>query len=195
MISITKKAQEYFFELLKSQAPNTRIRVFVSNPGTPGVECGILYCPEDMVTGADDFFKYDNFEVAIDKSSQPYLIDAIIDFKEDENNQGSLTFKAPKLKRQDIPESASLFEKLDSFFRTTINPSLASHGGFAQLISASEDGIIEVKFGGGCRGCSMVNVTLKEGIEANLRSAFPGMIKEVIDITDHQISEETYSKE
>ena len=39
----------------------------------------------------------------------------------------------------------------------------------------------------------MVNVTLKEGIEANLKQAFPGMIKEVIDITDHEVTSETYT--
>ncbi len=195
MITITDKAQEYFVQLLATQAPNTRIRVFVSNPGTPGVECGILYCPEDMVTGADDFFQYHNFELVIDKSSQPYLVDAVIDFKYDDQNKGSLTFKAPLLKRQDVADDASLYDKLEAFFRTTINPSLAAHGGFAKLISATEDGIVKVAFGGGCRGCSMVNITLKDGIESNLKSAFPGMIKEVIDTTEHEITDQTYKPE
>ena len=77
--------------------------------------------------------------------------------------------------------------------KNTINPSLASHGGFAKLEDATDDGIIKVSFTGGCRGCSMVNVTLKEGIEANLKQAFPGMIKEVIDITDHEVTSETYT--
>lgn len=192
MITITQKAQSYLAQLLKTQAPNTRIRVFVSNPGTPGVECGILYCPEDMITKHDDIFPYTSIEVVIDKSSQPYLVDAVIDFKYDQNNKGSLLFKAPSLKRQDVDENATLFEKLESFFRTTINPSLASHGGYAHLISATEDGIVEVKFEGGCRGCSMVNLTLQGGIAENLKTAFPGMIKEVRDVTDHVVTEETY---
>ena len=40
----------------------------------------------------------------------------------------------------------------------------------------------------------MVNITLSEGIEANLKQAFPGMIKEVIDVTDHKVTDSTYAK-
>ena len=191
MITITPKAEEYFVQLLKTQAPETKIRVFVANPGTPGVECGILSCPKNSVTYADDIFKYNGFEVVIDAASQPYLEAAVIDFKTEP--KGRLTFKAPNLKKADVDEKAPLKEKLEVFFRNTINPSLASHGGFAKLEDATDDGIIKVSFTGGCRGCSMVNVTLKEGIEANLKQAFPGMIKEVIDITDHEVTSETYT--
>lgn len=194
MISITPKAEEYFTQLLKTQAPKTRIRIFVSNPGTPGVECGILYCPEDMVTGADDIFQYNGFETVIDTTSQPYLKEAVIDFVYDDNNKGNLTFKAPLLKRTDVPESAPLFEKLAHFFQTTVNPSLAGHGGFAKLESVSDDGVVKVSFSGGCKGCSLVNITLKDGIEANLKQAFPGQIKEVIDTTEHEVTEDTYKK-
>lgn len=49
-----------------------------------------------------------------------------------------------------------------------------------------------MKFEGGCRGCSMVNLTLQGGITENLKTAFPGMIKEVRDVTDHVVTEETY---
>lgn len=195
MIKIMPKAEEYFVQLLETQAPETKIRVFVSNPGTPGVECGILYCPKDMITAADDLFKYNGFEVAIDKTSQLYLKESVIDFKYNKKNEGSLTFKAPFLKKQDVPSEATLFEKLDNFFRTTINPSLAGHGGFAQLENVSEDGTVYVKFSGGCKGCSMVNITLKDGIKNNLKQAFPGMIKDVIDITEHTITDETYKNE
>lgn len=192
MITITPKAEEYFCQLLATQAPNTRIRIFVSNPGTPGVECGILYCPQDMVTGADDIFQHNGFETVINSTSQPYLKDAVIDFIFDEDNKGSLTFKAPLLKRSDVPADAPLFDKLANFFQTTVNPSLAGHGGFAKLEEVTEDGVVKVSFSGGCKGCSLVNITLKDGIEANLKQAFPGMIKEVIDTTNHEVTKETY---
>lgn len=195
MIKISTSAEEYFVQLLKTQKPNTSIRVFVSNPGTPGVECGILYCPQDMITGADDIFKYNGFDVAIDRTSQPYLENAVIDFVYDKDGKGTLTFKAPCLKKQNVSENASLYEKLENFFRTTINPSLAGHRGYAKLESATEDGIVKVSFSGGCKGCNMVNITLKDGIESNLKQAFPGMIKEVIDITNHEVTEQTYSSQ
>ena len=191
IINISSKAEQYFVNLLKDKAPETRVRVFVANPGTPGVECGILYCPKDMITGADDIFEYNGFDIVIDRTSQPYLKNSKIDVEE-ENGSETLTFKAPELKKLDIPEDATLDEKIRSFFQTTVNPSLAAHGGKANVISVSEDGIIRVEFLGGCKGCSMVNVTLKEGIEANLKQAFPGMIKEVVDNTNHEQTEETY---
>ncbi|MBQ3775932.1 MAG: NifU family protein [Ruminobacter sp.] len=194
MIKITPKAEEYFVQLLKTQAPETKIRVFVSNPGTPGVECGILYCPKNSVTGSDDIFNYNGFDVVIDVSSQPYLEGAVIDFKTNSENKSTLTFKAPNLKKSMLDENASLYDRLELFFRTTVNPSLAAHGGVAKLISVSEDGVVKVSFEGGCKGCSMVNITLSEGIEANLKQAFPGMIKEVIDVTDHEVTDETYAK-
>ncbi|MGN1394538.1 MAG: NifU family protein [Succinivibrionaceae bacterium] len=194
MIKISDKAQEYFVQLLKTQKPDTKIRVFVSNPGTPGVECGILYCPKNMITNSDDIFKYNGFEVAIDRTSQIYLVDSIIDYIFDKDNKGTLTFKAPNLKKQNVDDNASLFEKLEAFFRTTVNPSLAAHGGLAKLESTTDDGIVKVSFSGGCKGCSMVNITLKDGIESNLKQAFPGLIKEVIDVTQHEVTENTYQK-
>ena len=65
IINISSKAEQYFVNLLKDKAPETRVRVFVANPGTPGVECGILYCPKDMITGADDIFAYNGFDIVI----------------------------------------------------------------------------------------------------------------------------------
>ena len=62
----------------------------------------------------------------------------------------------------------------------------------AKLEEVTEDGVVKVSFSGGCKGCSLVNITLKDGIEANLKQAFPGMIKEVIDTTNHEVTEETY---
>ncbi len=191
MITITEKAEDYFVSLLESQLPRTKIRVFVSNPGTPGVECGILYCPEGMVTRADDIFPHRGFDLVVDHMSQPYLEGAVIDCIVDGNKE-TLTFKAPNLKKSDVPEDASLQDKIAHFFMNTINPGLATHGGFAKLESVTDDGVIKVSFSGGCKGCSMVNVTLKDGIEANLKQAFPGLIKEVIDVTEHEQTAETY---
>ena len=50
-----------------------------------------------------------------------------------------------------------------------------------------------IEFSGGCKGCSMANMTLKDGIEANLKQAFPGMVKEVVDATVHEVTEKTYT--
>ena len=64
-----------------------------------------------------------------------------------------------------------------------VNPGIASHGGRAELVGVKDD-IVYVALGGGCQGCSMASVTLKQGIEQILRQAIP-RIKAVVDATDH----------
>ena len=64
-----------------------------------------------------------------------------------------------------------------------INPAVASHGGYVELLDVKEN-VAYLKLGGGCQGCSMVNVTLKQGIEATLKEEIP-QLAGVIDQTDH----------
>ncbi|HEV8702226.1 MAG TPA: NifU family protein [Candidatus Polarisedimenticolia bacterium] len=64
-----------------------------------------------------------------------------------------------------------------------INPAVASHGGYVELLDVKEN-VAYLKLGGGCQGCGMVNVTLKQGIEATLKEEIP-QLAGVIDQTDH----------
>ena len=64
-----------------------------------------------------------------------------------------------------------------------INPAIASHGGFVSLLEV-KDGTAYVAFGGGCVGCGMVSVTLKQGVETTLTDSVPE-ITAVVDSTDH----------
>ncbi|MCL4449120.1 MAG: NifU family protein [Actinobacteria bacterium] len=64
-----------------------------------------------------------------------------------------------------------------------INPAIAAHGGYAQLVAVEND-IVYLRLGGGCQGCGLARVTLSQGIEVALKEAVP-RIKAVIDVTDH----------
>jgi Fe/S biogenesis protein NfuA len=64
-----------------------------------------------------------------------------------------------------------------------INPSIAMHGGSAELV-AVEDSTAYVRLGGGCVGCGMATVTLSQGIEVAITDAIPE-ITSVVDVTDH----------
>jgi len=64
-----------------------------------------------------------------------------------------------------------------------INPAVASHGGWVELLDVKEN-VAYLKLGGGCQGCGMVNVTLKQGIETTLKEEIP-QLAGVIDQTDH----------
>ena len=73
--------------------------------------------------------------------------------------------------------------KVQQILEERINPGVASHGGWVSLIDY-EDGRVYLKLGGGCQGCGMVDVTLKQGIERVLKDEIPDVL-EVLDTTDH----------
>lgn len=192
-ISVSDKAQEYFLNIInKQKMEGLAIRLTASNVGTPGVQCGILYCPKEYITSNDEHFQMKGFEIVIDSSVSEYLDDSVIDLTKNEQGEDLLTFHAPNLNKQDLPADATLFDRLKKFIDSTVSPSLASHGGAVSLVDVTDDGIVKVKFTGGCLGCSMVGVTLKEGIQTQLNQAFPGMIKDVVDVTAHEVTDKTY---
>lgn len=71
-----------------------------------------------------------------------------------------------------------------------INPSVAAHGGFVDLLDV-RDGAAYVQLGGGCQGCAQVDVTLRQGIEVAIKAAVPE-ITQVIDSTDHAAGTNPY---
>ena len=82
--------------------------------------------------------------------------------------------------------------KVTEFVENMINPSRASHGGWVEVSSASEEtGIIEMKMGGGCHGCGASSATMQYGIQTALMEEFP-QIAEVVDVTDHATGENPF---
>jgi Fe/S biogenesis protein NfuA len=72
---------------------------------------------------------------------------------------------------------------LQQIIDTELNPAIAAHGGYINLFAVEGD-TAYIEMGGGCVGCGMVDVTLKQGIEASIIGVVPG-IERVIDQTDH----------
>ncbi len=184
MITISESAQAHFCKLLEKQVENTNIRVFVMNPGTPNAECGVSYCPPDAVEQEDLRLPFSGFDAVIDPNSAPFLEDASIDFVSDQMGS-QLTLKAPNAKMRKVADDAPLAERVEYVLQSDVNPSLAAHGGRVTLVDLTKDGIAILQFGGGCNGCSMVDVTLKEGIEKQLLQLFPDELKGVKDATEH----------
>ena len=184
MISISDAAQAHFRKLLEKQPDGTNIRVFVMNAGTPNAECGVSYCPADAVEPEDIRLPFAGFDALVDPQSAPFLEEASIDFVSDQMGS-QLTLKAPNAKMRKVDDDAPLIERIEYVIHTQVNPSLAGHGGKVTLLEITEDGYVILQFGGGCNGCSMVDVTLKEGIEKQFLELFPNEIKGVRDATDH----------
>ncbi|WP_100658529.1 Fe-S biogenesis protein NfuA [Alteromonas flava] len=191
MITISEQAQEHFVKLLSKQAEGTNIRVFVVNPGTSGAECGVSYCPPDAVEDQDVRLNFNGFDAVVDQESAPFLEEAEIDFVTDQMGS-QLTLKAPNAKARKLDDDAPLVERINYMIETEINPNLASHGGKVSLMEVTEDGIAVLQFGGGCNGCSMVDVTLKDGIEKQMLAQFSGELTGVKDATEHQAGEHSY---
>ncbi|MGF1738013.1 Fe-S biogenesis protein NfuA [Photobacterium lutimaris] len=191
MITITENAQQHFGKLLAQQPEGTNIRVFVVNPGTQNAECGVSYCPPEAVEASDTEIKFDLFSAFVDELSLPFLEDAEVDFVTDKMGS-QLTLKAPNAKVRKVSDDASLMERVDYVIQTQVNPQLAGHGGHVSLAEITEDGVAILQFGGGCNGCSMVDVTLKEGIEKELLAQFAGELTGVRDVTEHARGEHSY---
>ncbi|HUD70681.1 MAG TPA: NifU family protein [Dongiaceae bacterium] len=84
----------------------------------------------------------------------------------------------------DEKETDEIKAKVQKILDEMINPAVAGHGGWVDLLDI-KDNLVYLRLGGGCQGCGMVNVTLKQGIEATLREEIP-QIAGVVDQTDHQ---------
>lgn len=183
MIKISNKAQNYLISLLSKEPEGTQIRVFILNPGMKNAECKIAYCASDEIEKSDIKLEYNNFYVYVNKDIIHFLKDSEIDLIVDKLNI-QLTVKAPYAKKNIQNKPLSLEDNIDNFLNSEINPQLSMHGGKVNLINISEDNIVFIEFTGGCNGCSMIGVTLKEMVEKKILFYFPE-IKKVIDRTQH----------
>ena len=192
-IKITKSAEGYLVELLEKQESDTiGVKVFVSDPGSPRAETCIAYCKND-----DDISEYElredlSFKLYLEKKSLSFIEDAIVDYSPDKFG-GTLTIKAPNAKVPSVSEDASLEERVNYLLYTEINPNLASHGGEVSLVEIMNEETAVLQFGGGCQGCGMVDVTLKDGVEKALIEGIPEL-KGITDVTDHSYRENAYYK-
>jgi Fe/S biogenesis protein NfuA len=83
-----------------------------------------------------------------------------------------------------------LAEQVNQVLAEAVNPAIASHGGRAELVSV-DGAIAYLKLSGGCQGCGMAQVTLKQGIERILKESIPEL-SEVVDVTDHASGSDPY---
>ncbi|MEX0738447.1 MAG: Fe-S biogenesis protein NfuA [Pseudohongiella sp.] len=191
MVTITEPAQEYLAELLKKQdCEGIGIRVFILDPGTPKAETCISFCRPGEEKEEDEQKSYPHFDAWLEQRSIPFLEDAVVDYAKDSMG-GQLTIKAPNSRLPKIRDDSPLEDRINYVLYNEINPSLASHGGVVSLEEIVEDSIAVLKFGGGCQGCGMVDVTLKEGVEKTLVENVPGLTG-VRDVTDHSNRENAY---
>lgn len=192
MIEITTEAEDYLLELIgKQDSPG--IKIGVHQGGTPQGSATIAYWDTDG-DKKEDFELQEGFKFPVWKhiKSLNYLKDLKVDYQPDKFG-GQLTIKAPNSRVPKLDEDATLEDKINYQLYTEINPALAAHGGQVSLEEVINGETAVLQFGGGCQGCSAVDLTLKAGVEVQLRRAIPE-IKEIMDVTDHTYRENAYYK-
>lgn len=191
MLSITESAQEYLTELLKKQeCEGIAVRVFILDAGTPKAETCISFCRPGEEKEDDELKQYEGFKTFMELHSIPFLEEAVVDFAKDSMG-GQLTIKAPNSRLPKISEDSPIEDRVNYILYNEVNPGLASHGGHVSLEEIFEENVAVLRFGGGCQGCGMVDVTLKDGVEKTLLEQVP-QLKEVRDVTDHSVKENAY---
>ena len=192
MIKVSDTAQDYFRRLMEQQGlEDVALRMLVSQPGTPAADCQLAFCPEGEQASDDVVVSLDGFDLYIDADSAPWLDDARVDYETDDLG-GQISVKAPNIKGEPPDEAASsVAQRVDYVLQEEINPSVAAHGGVVTLVEVTTENVVVLQFGGGCHGCGMVDVTLKEGIEKTLKERVPEIVG-VRDATDHATGENPY---
>jgi len=89
-----------------------------------------------------------------------------------------------------MPGEDEIRARVEHLLETQINPAVASHGGWVELLGVQANNVF-LQLGGGCQGCGMADVTLKQGIETLLREEIPEL-GEVLDQTDHAAGRNPY---
>jgi Fe/S biogenesis protein NfuA len=181
MITITDRAKSKFLEITAAEGrAGHGLRVIVSNGGTAAPEFALNFVGPDDAGDDDVVVDAGELKIYIDPDSAKFLEDASVDFV-DELGQSGFKVEAPNA---GIPKpKGPVAESVQRSLEEKVNPAIAAHGGFVELVAIEND-TAYLKFGGGCQGCGMINVTLKQGVEKILFEDVPEISK-VMDVPDH----------
>ena len=175
--------------LTLTDAARARVRAFLDDFGTDGalrialLQGGSPLAPEfelDLVEAADRagddvVFDAGDFPVYIEAGSAPRLEGAVVDF-------AGGAFEIALAGGGAIP-GGDLAARVAQVLEQRVNPSIAAHGGRITLAGV-QDNVAYVRMTGGCQGCGLAAVTLRQGVERTLRAAVPELLG-VRDVTDH----------
>jgi Fe/S biogenesis protein NfuA len=191
MINISDSAQAHFRKLVDREAiPGLGVRLSAVHPGTPRADARLEFAEPAELAGDEWAVDCEGFTLYVAADSVAWLDGAEIDYVYP-GASAQLTIRAPKIKGEAPADSASMVERVRWVMENEVNPQLASHGGRATVQEVSAEGVVLLRFGGGCHGCGMADVTLKQGIEKTLIARVPG-VTAVRDATDHDTGQAPY---
>ncbi len=188
MIQITERAKQKFIEACDAEGRSGHgLRVVVEGGGTSQPRIALDFVAPGQGQPDDTIVDLGEIKVHADPASVKWLDEAKIDFVETLTESG---FKVDAPNAGTKPPSGPVAIAVQEVLDEQINPAVASHGGHVSLIAIEEE-TAYLKFGGGCQGCGMINVTLKQGVERMIFESVP-QIKKVLDVTDHAAGTNPY---
>ena len=191
MIDITESALTHFRKLIQRESlPGVGVRLSAVHAGTPRADVRLEFAGPDDLKGDEWAVDCEGFTLWVDAESAGALDGASIDY-EQKATGGQLQIRAPRIKGVAPETDASLVERVMWVVEHEINPQLAMHRGNVRVEEVTSDGVVVLRFGGGCQGCGMADVTLKQGIEKTLLEKVPGVMA-VRDATDHDTGDAPY---
>ena len=185
MIEITDLAKQQMLSRLEAVGKlGMALRVMIVGRSPDGFVYSLRFLDEEHKREDDQVIDAGGLTVLIDPKSAAYLEDATIDFVDTPQEKGFKVDNPNPLWHD--PISLAIQQVLD----TQINPGVAMHGGIVQLLEVKDD-VAFIAMGGGCQGCGLANVTLKEGVEKAILQHVPE-IRQVVDTTQHAAGTNPY---
>jgi Fe/S biogenesis protein NfuA len=194
-LEVTEEALEKVLEVRGAEDDPETLGLRVRITGVNGVEFSYDLSFE-TITDAEEgelVYQVGDLTVMVPADSIENLTGATLDLPSNPM-QGGLVIRNPNrpnpLDGTDIELTGTPEEKLQQLLERHINPSLAAHGGYAELVKM-EDTVAHFLMGGGCQGCAMSAATLRQGIEVMIAESIPE-ITEIVDVTDHEAGENPF---
>jgi Fe/S biogenesis protein NfuA len=188
VLTISAEAHQKVLEVRDAEADAEKLALWVEvNGEANGAYTYLMEFRSTDELGDDVVLEQDDgLTIAIPEASVELLRGATLAFNGGMVMQNPNRPLPPAARIADRPQadlSGEVPQKVIQVLDEQINPAIASHGGYAELV-AVEDSIAYLRMGGGCQGCGMAAVTLSQGIEVAILDMVPE-ITEVIDVTDH----------
>jgi Fe/S biogenesis protein NfuA len=183
MLTFTPRAREAVLEFLEQRHDGERAVRITLHDGSPlAPRYGLALVDVEERTEAELELAAGEFTVFVERESAARLEGATVDFVEDARGVG---FEIRDVAPPDAPAAPSgpLAERIQELLDTQINPGIASHGGAIRLVAVDGTDVL-IEMTGGCQGCALSRMTLRQGVERMLRQWVPE-ITEVHDVTDH----------
>jgi Fe/S biogenesis protein NfuA len=198
MLAITNAAYDKVMGFLLEEAEPERQAMWLEVTGTSGNQwtCSLALKPLDAAAPYDAVVRHRDLAIVVPEGDFDKVRGATIDWLDDPFGAHGLRVDNPNTPSPAIgaPPPADLSgdvpQRVIQVLDQQVNPSIAAHGGRAELV-AVEQGTAYLRLGGGCQGCAMATVTLSQGIETAIIQAVPE-ITSVVDVTDHQTGTNPY---